>query len=286
MSSSRKRRIKVALCQTPFKEGRREENTQVAESYVVRAAKRGADLVVLPESFIESARLNAEPIPAGELSRRFGALAGKLGVHLVAGTLGEKHRGKVYNTAALFDDRGRLVGKYRKRFLWWTERAKITPGRKAPVFKTKLGRIGLAVCWDLAFPEHFRELALAGAEIAICPAFWQAGDRFGRLGPKRGRRAAPLTRAEDFFINSCVPARAAENSLAVAFCNAAGRTRPRGRADWLVGLSQVAVPLAGVVKRAGQKPGIVVADVDLDLVRDAERIYGTRYDAGRKRRKS
>ncbi len=285
MKSSRRRNVKIALCQTPFKEGGRERNADIAESYVVRAAKRGADLVVLPECFIDFARLYAEPVPSGPISRRFGALAAKLKVHLVMGTVGEKSRGKVYNTAALFDDRGRLVGRYRKRFLWWTERAEVAPGRKAPVFKTRLGRIGLAVCWDLAFPEHFRELALAGAEIAACPAYWQAGDRFGRLGPKRGRRAAPLTSAEDFFVNSCVPARAAENSLAMAFCNAAGRTRPQGRPDWLVGLSQVAVPLAGVLKRAGQKPDIVVADVDLDLVGDAERIYGTRHDVARTRKR-
>jgi predicted amidohydrolase len=265
--------------------GRRKLNVETAESYVVRAARRGADLVALPESFAESSRYYSEAVPSGPVCRRFSKLAAQLKIHLAMGSIGERSGKKTYNTALLFDPCGRPVGKYRKRFPWWPERPRITPGTAAPVFGTKLGRIGLAICWDLAFPEHFRQLALGGADLVVCPAYWQAGDRFGRLGRERARRAARLTRAEDFFINSCVPARAAENSLVMAFVNAAGRTCPNGRPDRLVGLSQVAVPLNGVVRRAGDRPALLIADVDLSWARLGERIYGTRGDVARRGRR-
>ena len=274
------RSVSVALAQMLVRQGDPDGNARRAEALVVRAAALGADLVALPECFVAPAREHSEPIP-GPLTRRFAALARRCRVHLVMGSIGERHRGRVHNTACLFDDRGKLLGRYRKRFLWWTERARNTPGNSAPVFRTRLGRIGLALCWDLAFPEHFRDLALAGAELIVCPAHWQAGDRFGRLPPAKVPRVRPLTRAEDFFINSCASARSAENAVAVAFVNAVGNTRTDVGPDRLVGLSQVVVPFKGVVAGAGDGPALVVAEVDLALVRDAERVYGLREDARR-----
>jgi predicted amidohydrolase len=273
--------LRLALIQMRCREGQREDNIRTAERYLVRAAKSGADLVALPECFVEFARIYAEPVPDGPVCRRFSALARSLGIHLVMGSIGEKSGEKIYNTACLFDPRGKLVGKYRKRFLWCSERARITPGRsKRPaVFRTALGQIGLAICWDLAFPEHFRELALAGAELTVCPAYWQAGDRFGRLGNKRGCRSRALVRAEHFFIDSCVSARAAENSMAMAFVNPIGQTCPNGRPDQLLGQSRVVVPLEGVIARAANRPGMITADLDLSLSSYGERVYGTREDA-------
>ncbi len=228
--------------------------------------------------------MGTEPIP-GPLTERFGRVARRLRLHVVLGSIGEKARGAIYNTACLLDDRGCLVGRYRKRFLWWTERHGTRSGREAPVFKTRLGRIGLALCWDLAFPEHFRDLALAGAEIVVCPAHWQAGDRFGRLSVEDLPRVVPLAAAEAFLVDTCVGARAAENGMAVAFVNSVGRTTTSSGADHIIGRSQVAVPFAGIVAQAGGRRKVLIADVDLDLVADAERSYGLREDAGRCRRR-
>ncbi len=275
----------MALAQMPVDWSDREGNIHRAEGLVVRAAELGADLVALPEDFVAPPRDYAESVP-GPLTRRFGHLARKLGIHLVMGSIGERSGSRLYNTACLIDDRGRLVGRYRKRFLWFTERALVTPGSSAPVFRTRLGRIGLAICWDLAFPEHFRELALAGAELVVCPAYWQAGDRFGRLAPGRAPRVKPLAGAEAFFIESCAAARAAENGVALAFVNPVGRTRVSGRPDRLLGLSRLVVPFRGVVASAGEEPAMVLGDVDLELVREAERVYGLREDAGRARSRS
>jgi predicted amidohydrolase len=147
------------------------------------------------------------------------------------------------------------------------------------VFETRLGRIGLALCWDLAFPEHFRDLALSGAQIVVCPAFWQAADRYGRLTSAELPRVQPLAKAEEFFVNTCAGSRAAENGIALAFVNGVGRTQIRGQAGHLIGQSQVAVPFAGVVAHARSRPTLLMADVDLGLVADAERSYGLCEDA-------
>lgn len=282
MTTRAGRAIRLALAQMPVRWNDPEGNLRRAEALVAQAAAAGADLVALPEDFMRPPRLHAEPIP-GPLTRHLAELARRHRIHLVTGSSGEVVGRRIYNTACLIDDRGRLLGCYRKRFLWWTERAGTTPGDSAPVFRTRFGRIGLAICWDLAFPEHFRDLALAGAELAICPAYWQAGDRFGRLAPAKTPRVRTLVRAEEFFIDACVGARAAENGMAVAFVNGAGRTRAAGRPDRLVGLSQIAVPFQGIVARADGQPGLLVADVNLGLARDAERVYGLREDARRLR---
>jgi len=238
--------------------------------------------VALPEYFYLPASRHAEPVP-GPLTQRFGNLARKLRLHVVLGSIGEKAGRRLYNTACLLDDRGQVVGTYRKRFLWWTERSHTSPGRQAPVFETRLGRIGLALCWDLAFPEHFRDLALGGAQIAVCPAFWQAIDRYGRLAAPDLPRLQPLRQAEEFFVNTCAGARAAENAMATAFINGIGRTDICGQIDRLIGQSQVVMPFLGVVAHAGKRAGLVLADIDLDLVADAERSYGLREDARRTR---
>jgi predicted amidohydrolase len=277
-----RQKLRIALAQMPVRFDEPQKNVQRAEKLLERAADEGADLAALPECFVLPPLMHAETIP-GPLTQSFAALARRLRLHLVLGSIGERARGRVYNTACLLDDRGRLVGRYRKRFLWWTERQGTTSGGAAPVLQTRLGRIGLALCWDLAFPEHFRDLALAGAQVIVCPAYWQAGDRFGRLTPGRLPRVKPLAGAEEFFINACVGARAAENGVAVAFINAVGRTNTGVGPDRLVGQSQVAVPFAGVIAHAGSRSALLVADVDLGLVADAERSYGLCEDARRGR---
>ncbi|MCX7806723.1 MAG: carbon-nitrogen hydrolase family protein, partial [Planctomycetota bacterium] len=238
------RRVRIGLIQMTVDWSRPEGNILRAEELIGHAAKLGADIVALPECFVRPPRMYAEPVP-GPLTKRFGEIARRNRVHLVMGSIGERDGRRIYNTACLLDDRGRLLGRYRKRFLWWTERLATSRGDLAPVFRTRLGPIGLALCWDLAFPEHFRELALAGARIVVCPAYWQAGDRFGRLKPGCERRIRKLARAEHFFVDACVGARAAENAMAIAFVNAAGRTRTEAGADRLIGHTQVAGPLAG-----------------------------------------
>lgn len=143
------------------------------EPLLADAARQRADLVVLPEtitctgnglSYFDA----AEPIP-GPSTEYFGNLAKKHALHLVVGLV-ERDSPLVYNTAVLIGPDGALIGKYRKVALPRTEiEAGVAPGHEYPVFDTKLGKIGMMVCYDGFFPEVARQLSLCGAEIIAFP---------------------------------------------------------------------------------------------------------------------
>jgi predicted amidohydrolase len=96
-------------------------------------------------------------------------LAKQYAVHIVAGLV-ERDAPLMYNTAVLIGPDGELIGKYRKVALPRTEiEAGVAPGHEYPVFDTKLGKIGMMVCYDGFFPEVARQLSLNGAEIIAFP---------------------------------------------------------------------------------------------------------------------
>jgi predicted amidohydrolase len=74
----------------------------------------------------------------------------------------------------LFDDEGKIIGIHKKVHLPAGEERQVAPGEKFEVFNTRLGNIGMLVCWDMQFPEAARELALGGADIILCPTLgWE-----------------------------------------------------------------------------------------------------------------
>jgi predicted amidohydrolase len=140
---------------------------------VAEAARQKADLVVLPETITctgngLSYAAAAEPVP-GPSTKYFGDLAKTHGLHLVVGLV-ERDAPLIYNVAVLIGPDGNFIGKYRKVALPRTEiEAGVTPGHEYPVFDTKLGKIGMMVCYDGFFPEVARQLSLRGAEIIAFP---------------------------------------------------------------------------------------------------------------------
>src|SRR5262249_16425265 len=101
----------------------------------------------------------------GPTTEYFGSLAQKHALHIVL-SLYEREDDAVYNTAVLLGPEGDLIGKYRKVCLPHLEiEWGVTPGKEYPVFETKLGKIGMMICYDGFFPEVARELTNRGAEI-------------------------------------------------------------------------------------------------------------------------
>jgi predicted amidohydrolase len=112
----------------------------------------------------------AEPIP-GPATERLGAAARRNDVWVVAG-LTERQDGVVYNTAVLFDRRGRIAGTYRKVHLPREEwKQGIRPGHRYPVFETDFGKIAMQICYDWFFPEPTAIFAMKGAEIVLAPTW-------------------------------------------------------------------------------------------------------------------
>lgn len=143
------------------------------EPLIAEAAKQKADLVVLPETLTATGNglsyaQAAEPIP-GPSTDYFGNLARQHGLHLVVGLV-ERERHLLFNTGVLIGADGAFIGKYRKVTLPRTEiEAGITPGTEYPVFETRLGKIGIMICYDGFFPEPARQLGNRGAEIIAFP---------------------------------------------------------------------------------------------------------------------
>jgi predicted amidohydrolase len=140
-----------------------------------QAAQQKADLVVLGETLTYAGVGSnyadcAEPIP-GPSTEYFGDLARKLNLHIVAGLI-ERDGHELFNVAALIAPDGKLVGKYRKVCLPDGEfDGGISPGTDYPVFNTRLGKIGMMICYDGFFPEVARELSNRGAEIIAWPVW-------------------------------------------------------------------------------------------------------------------
>lgn len=148
--------------------------------WLIKAKKEhGAELVVFPEDVttgfapnmpIEEFYEILEPIP-GDSIKPVQKLAKELGVHVV---LPLYERGEVkntiYNSSILIDDKGEILANYRKTHPFPTEREWTTPGNEVVVVDTKLGKIGMVICYDGDFPELSRVCALKGAEIITRPS--------------------------------------------------------------------------------------------------------------------
>jgi N-carbamoylputrescine amidase len=122
----------------------------------------------------------AEPVPDGPTVRRMCALAKELGVVLVVPIFEVEGAGFYYNTAAVIDADGSYLGKYRKHHLpqlpgFW-EKYYFRPGNLGwPVWDTAVGRVGVYICYDRHFPEGWRALGLAGAQLVYNPSATSRG---------------------------------------------------------------------------------------------------------------
>ena len=239
--------MKVALIQAASPPGEPAgERRQRVGDMVCSAA--GADLVMLPElwepgyfEFGDYERL-AEPWPGGTVTAA-GEWARQLGCYLHLGSVLERGAdGGLHNTAALIGPSGEVAHTYRKihAFGYRSREAELlTPGDGAGVASTPFGAVAATTCYDLRFPELYRLLCDAGAQIVLVPAAWPAE----RIAHWR------------LFTAS----RAAENQFLLIACNAAGEQRGGVK---LGGHSRVVSPWGEVLAEAGNAEGITWAEAE------------------------
>ncbi|KAL9126040.1 MAG: hypothetical protein Q9217_004841 [Psora testacea] len=277
---------KIALIQLHPKPLDPENNFARASTFTSTAASKGAHLAVLPEYHLTSWLPQSPQFLSlcgqwEEYLRRFQALAKEHKICIVPGTIIELHKddstgeARLLNVAYFIDEKGDVRGRYQKKNLWHPEREHLQSSTHEPhdAFDTPLGKVGMLICWDLAFPEAFRELIAAGAKIIIIPTFWTLSDctEYGRqLNPK----------AEALFLESTITARAFENTCCVVFVNAGA---PAGNPDrgTYAGLSRVALPFVGAMGEETMETaseGMSIVDLDMQVVEEAEKNYGIRAD--------
>ena len=258
MARKRKRWIVAAVQMTSTADV--ERNLKESLRLVREAAAAGADLIALPENF---ACLRPEGSPVlykqdldGELVGSMRAEARRLGRYLLLGSIPERlpRSRRIHNSSVLIGPGGRVLACYRKMHLFdidmpggpvLKESRTVKAGDRAVVARTPLGRLGLSICYDLRFPELFRRMALAGAEVLFVPAAFTTA-----TGPHHW---LPLLRA-----------RAIENQCWVVAPAQVGR---HGGGRESHGETAIIDPWGEVVQRLRRGRGWVQAPIDLDAVR-------------------
>jgi len=244
-------------------------NLLEAERLIEQAVVREAKLVVLPENFAlmglsEQDKVKArEPAGDGPIQAFLSRQAAQHGIWIVGGTipLTAQDPGKVRAACLLFDERGRQAARYDKIHLFdvklpdsseqYTESETIEPDDKVVVADTPFGRLGLAVCYDLRFPELFRKQLDLGMELLALPAAFTA-----------------ITGRAHWEI--LVRARAVENLCFVAAA-AQGGYHKNGRETH--GHSMIVDPWGTVLNSLARGPGVVCANVDMERLHAARRNF-------------
>lgn len=255
-----------------------EKNISKVEGFFTKANKSNCDIICFPEIFLTG------PLKKEEYSHKiaiqskksFSKLSKEHGIHSVMGSIIESIGNELYNISYLFNSEGKILGSYKKNHLVQKSEAKhIKPGNKVPVFKTKIGKIGIQICRDLLYPEITRKMMIKGAEIIFCPSFWSAkspsydwiynNKYFKNKTPKE--------------VDSLVSARAIESHAVFVYVNAAGNFVRNGKNDVLLGRTQIGLPFYGTTGIISHnKESIIIKEVDLGIVRDAKKVYKIEKD--------
>ncbi len=250
--------MRIALAQIDIEGAAVDANVERAVAAIHEAASEGADLVCLPELFnvgffaFDAYQREAEPLDGPSLSAVREA-AVEADVALLAGSIVEElseteggpDEDGLANTSVLFDSDGERLLAYRKHHLFGYESAEaqlLTPGERVPT--AELGEFTAAVttCYDLRFPELYRELVADGVDLLLVPSAW------------------PYPRVEHWKL--LPQARAVENLAYVAAVNGSGTFDDAE----LLGRSTVYDPWGTTVASTGDQPSIVYADLDPERV--------------------
>ncbi len=246
----------AAVCQLKVTDNKT-HNLNGAQKMIEEAALRGADIIILPEMFncpYDSSYFSrfSEDYP-GETTGLLSTLAALHSVYIVGGSIPEYDKNRIYNTSYSFDRNGALIGRHRKIHLFdvdveggirFNESETITAGSDITVIETEFCKIGIAICYDMRFPELIRKMVLSGAQIIVVPAAFNM-----TTGPAHWRLIA-RTRALDnqvYFI-------------------AASPARDKTASYVAYGHSLVADPWGDVISEASEKEEIIFSEIDLGFV--------------------
>ena len=180
-------KINIALCQMNVV-ANKEKNIEKAIQMIKESKKQGADLAVLPEMFncpYENEKFieYAEELNDSQTLNEIAKIAKEESIHILAGSIPELEKDdenstSIYNTATLFDNNGKLLGKHRKMHLfdidvkgkiYFKESDTLSAGNEFTVIETELATLGIGICYDIRFVELSRIMALNGAEILVFP---------------------------------------------------------------------------------------------------------------------
>ena len=243
----------AAVIQYDIRPGKVDENRQKALCHLEQAAAQGADVALLPELWNCGYDLPhladlAEDLH-GESIGLVQELAKKHRMHVFAGSIAELKDGQYYNTQCAINDMGEMIAVYRKVHLFnprLDEGKYFRAGDGWTLAQTPWGAVGLALCYDLRFPEFSRNLVLRGANMLTFPAQW------------------PGVRLNEWHI--LCQGRAVENRCFVLAANRIGTDMLENGEFVYEGGSRIIAPDGRILADAGDKEGAFSAELDWDTL--------------------
>lgn len=244
-------------------------NLDEAEKFIKIAVLQGAELIVLPENFAIMGMTETDKVSIGEVYKEgliqnfLSEQAAKHGIWLVGGTVPIQSRDakKVYAACLLFNDAGEVVARYDKIHLFdvtlaesgesYTESETIASGDDIVVTETPFGRLGLAICYDLRFPEIFRAMSDSGVDIIALPSSFTS-----------------LTGKAHW--ETLIRARAIEN-LSYVVAAAQGGYHVNGRETH--GDSMIVDPWGMVLNRLPHGTGVVISEIDISKLKKTRKLF-------------
>ncbi|WED43869.1 carbon-nitrogen hydrolase family protein [Legionella cardiaca] len=242
-------------------------NLNQVKQFFIKAKEEEIDLLVLPENFAfmgkhETDKLSkAEKYGSGEIQDHISRWAKEYGLWVIAGTLPLKGlQERARSSCLVFDDKGLCAARYDKIHLFdvrvseqeaHQESSTIERGDEIVVVDTPVGRVGLSVCYDLRFPELYRQLVLRGAELFSVPSAFTA-----------------VTGAAHWEV--LLRARAIENLCYVIAPNQGG-LHENGRHTY--GHSMIVEPWGKIVRQQEEGIGMITAEVDLQQLEQLRRQF-------------
>ena len=212
-------------------------------------------LIIFPELSITGYFLSPNLIKLsdkcdGLLFEKMGLLARKYDVWIVYGYV-ERDGGTIYNSIQLVDPTGKSAANYRKIHLTPLERGIFSPGNEIVAAKSEIGNIGLMICWDLAFPELARALAIKGANLLVAPSAWER----------------PYERSYQQF----AAARAIDNTVYLATSNHISKS---GRLSFF-GHSSIFAPDGSTIVKAGSEETLLTASLNENWRKELQESFFT-----------
>ncbi|HSA07383.1 MAG TPA: carbon-nitrogen family hydrolase [Candidatus Gastranaerophilales bacterium] len=246
-----KNKVKILGIQIQPEMGNKKANLEKVKNFIAQYSWYKPDLIVLPEVFntgVDHKALQkmAEPVPGGATTELLAGLAKKYNTNIVMGSFAEKLSDNDYkNTSAVINRQGEIIGKYHKIHLFdyhGSEESKyFSAGNNAVIVETDIGKIGLTVCFDIRFPELYRCLSYAGADIITNVA------------------AFPYPKLDHWLTLN--KARAIENLIYMVVVNQCGKVNIKRQN---IGMSMVINPWGEIISCAGGDEGVMTAEIDLE----------------------
>jgi predicted amidohydrolase len=246
-----KRKVIVAIAQITYFDSGEKHNVDKIKKYISLASMKGAEIVCFPESCIHKDDVLQF---SSKLLKEIQESCKENKIYCIV-TDAFKEKGKNYKIALLIDRRGNIISKYKKINIYDDY---VYSGKKINVIKTDFAKIGIVVCWDLAFPSLFNRMKEKGAEIVFCPSQWAYESKVhGKNGKEKELK----------LMKSLLQSRAFENLYFVAIADPVIPNRKD-----VIAYSAIAGPHS-ILNEIKDKEGIITADLNLEELKKWKKFY-------------